>query len=120
MNAQLLRPAISADESRKICMLPGCLRVHAFTETAEETSVAEEPYRLVDLYCSQRAKDAYASTEPPESLLRDIHTDEGSGGFFCFLRASCCQPPRYVFRTASLAASSFPVPLRVISPVSIT
>ena len=29
-------------------------------------------------------------------------------------------PPRYAFLTASLAASSLPVPLRVILPVSMT
>lgn len=75
-------------------MLPGCFREYAFAEKAEETAVVEEPYRLVDLYCSQSAKDAHASTETPESLLRDIHTDEGFGGFFYFLRAFCCQPPR--------------------------
>lgn len=34
-------------------MLSECFRVHAFAEKEEETAIAEETYRLVDLYCSQ-------------------------------------------------------------------
>ena len=40
------------------CMLPGSFRVYAFGEKTEETVIADDPYRLVDLYCSQSAKDA--------------------------------------------------------------
>ena len=40
------------------CMLPGSFRVYAFAERTEETVIADDPYRLVDLYCSQSAKNA--------------------------------------------------------------
>lgn len=40
------------------CILPGSFRAYAFGEEAEETAIGDDPYRLVDLYCSQSAKDA--------------------------------------------------------------
>lgn len=44
--------------------------------------------------------------------------DDLSQGFFC--RIGGTQPPRYAFFTFSLLASSTPVPLSVILPVSST
>ena len=53
------------------CMLPGSFRVCAFAENAEET--ADDPYRIVDLYCSQTAKEALGE-EQLEALVNLIVT----------------------------------------------
>ena len=48
------------------CMLPGSFRVYAFAERTEETVIADDPYRLVDLYCSQSAKNALGEEQLQE------------------------------------------------------
>ena len=41
-----------------ICMLSGSFGLYAFADEQENIGNADDPYRLVDLYCSQTAKDA--------------------------------------------------------------
>ncbi len=40
------------------CILQGSFRVYASGEKTVENVIVDDPYRLVDLYCSQSAKDA--------------------------------------------------------------
>ena len=40
-----------------ISMLSGSLRVSACAGETEDASLADNPYRLVDIYCSQVARD---------------------------------------------------------------
>lgn len=55
------------------CMLPGSTGTNAFAGEAEEAALEEDPYRLVNLYCSQSAKDALGNDQLLE-LVRLIVT----------------------------------------------
>ena len=56
-----------------ICMLPESIRVYAFNGEAEDAAVADDPYRLVDIYCSRSAKEALGD-EQLQTLVNLIVT----------------------------------------------
>ena len=47
-------------------MVTGLSGIGAFAGEAEETAAADDPYRLVDIYCSQTAKDALGDDQLQE------------------------------------------------------
>ena len=46
-----------------VCLLPAGFRVRAFGEETKAADIADDPYRLVDIYCSQSAKDALGNDQ---------------------------------------------------------
>ncbi len=49
-----------------ICMLPESARAYAFNGETEDAAIVDDPYRLVDIYCSQSAKEALGDEQLQE------------------------------------------------------